>query len=243
MRIYNVRTDYQIHQLHNMKPNSNFSQRLVIELSSLEWVASPAAGIQRQLIEGDGDLKAPATSIERYAPGSAFEMHKHDMGEEILVLEGVFRDETGSFGAGTYIKNPPGSTHAPSSDVGCTLFVKLRHLDLSDNQRTVIDTRKATWFPGLVPGLSVLPLSEFNTQHTALVRWAPGTRFNLHRHYGGEEIYVLEGVFEDEFGRYPAGTWMRSPHLSAHCPFSIEGCTILVKTGHLPIVESDLVLA
>ena len=89
------------------------------------------------------------------------------------------------------------------------------------------------WYRGLVDGLSVMPLAEFGTQHTALVRWAPGTRFNPHRHYGGEEIYVLEGVFEDEFGRYPAGTWLRSPHLSAHCPFSIEGCTILVKVGHL----------
>jgi len=83
----------------------------------------------------------------------------------------------------------------------------------------------------------VMPLSEFGATHTALVRWAPGTRFNPHRHYGGEEIYVLEGVFEDEFGRYPAGTWLRSPHLSAHQPFSREGCIILVKVGHLPIAD------
>mgnify|MGYP000750635186 CR=1 FL=1 len=142
-----------------------------------------------------------------------------------------------------YIKNPPGSSHAPSSATGCTLFVKLRHLDLADSQRTVVDTRNGPWFPGLVPGLSVMPLSEFDTQHTALVRWAPGTRFNSHRHYGGEEIYVLEGVFEDEFGSYPTGTWMRSPHLSAHRPFSNTGCTILVKTGHLPVAESNEALA
>ena len=75
------------------------------------------------------------------------------------------------------------------------------------------------------------------------IGWAAGTQFNSHRHYGGEEIYVLDGVFEDEFGRYPAGTWIRSPHLSMHCPFSQEGCTILVKTGHLPVDESDQVLA
>lgn len=107
----------------------------------------------------------------------------------------------------------------------------------------MVDTRNGPWFPGLVPGLSVMPLSEFDTQHTALVRWAPGTRFNSHRHYGGEEIYVLEGVFEDEFGSYPTGTWMRSPHLSAHRPFSNTGCTILVKTGHLPVAESNEALA
>jgi len=92
----------------------------------------------------------------------------------------------------------------------------------------------APWFPGLVDGLSVLPLSEFGTQHTAMVRWAPGTFFSPHRHYGGEEIFVVDGVFEDEHGRYPTGTWIRGPHLSQHQPFSREGCLILVKTGHLP---------
>ena len=114
------------------------------------------------------------------------------------------------------------------------LFVKLRHIDPADQAHLAIDTTTAPWYPGLVPGLSVLPLAEFGTEHTALVRWAPETYFNPHRHYGGEEIFVIDGVFEDEFGRYPAGSWIRSPHLSQHKPFSREGCTILVKTGHLP---------
>jgi anti-sigma factor ChrR (cupin superfamily) len=111
--------------------------------------------------------------------------------------------------------------------------VKLRHLHPDDQQGHIIHTRTATWYPGLVPGLSVLPLSEFGTTHTAMVRWAPKTYFNPHRHYGGEEIFVVDGVFEDEHGRYPAGSWIRSPHLSVHKPYSVEGCTIFVKTGHL----------
>ena len=218
-----------------MKLNTDYSKRVVIKLSNLEWVDSPVCGIQRQLIERGGGEVARATSIVRYAPGSVFENHQHDLGEEILVLDGVFSDESGNFGPGTYIKNPPGSSHTPGSAEGCALFVKLRHLDPADSERIVIDTKRAAWLQGMVPGLSVLPLSEFGTQHTALVRWAPGTQFNSHRHYGGEEIYVLEGVFEDEFGSYSAGTWIRSPHLSVHQPFSQEGCTILVKTGHLPL--------
>lgn len=100
-------------------------------------------------------------------------------------------------------------------------------------ERQVIDTHTATWYQGLVPGLSMMPLSEYGTQHTALLRWAPHTFFNSHRHFRGEEIFVVKGVFEDEHGSYPAGSWIRSPHLSAHQPFSKEGCTILVKTGHL----------
>ena len=63
-----------------------------------------------------------------------------------------------------------------------------------------------------------------------MVRWAPGTFFNPHRHFGGEEILVVEGVFSDEYGSYHQGSWIRSPHLSQHQPFSREGCLILVKT-------------
>jgi anti-sigma factor ChrR (cupin superfamily) len=142
-------------------------------------------------------------------------------------------DEFGSYGKGSYVKNSPGSSHACESVPGCMLFVKRGHLEPDDHSRIVVDSASMPWYQGLVDGLSVMPLSEFGTQHTALVRWAPNTRFNPHRHYGGEEIYVLDGVFGDEYGRYPAGSWIRSPHMSVHCPYSIEGCTIFVKTGHL----------
>jgi anti-sigma factor ChrR (cupin superfamily) len=185
------------------------------------------------MLERDGAEVARATSIVRYLPGSRFAEHQHELGEEILVLAGTFEDATGRYAAGSYIKNAPGTAHAPASVEGCTLFVKLRHMQVDDRQSVVVDTHSAPWLPGLVPGLSVMPLSAFGTSHTALVRWAPGTGFSAHRHHGGEEIFVLSGTFEDEFGRYPQGTWLRSPHLSQHQPFSAQGCTIFVKTGHL----------
>lgn len=215
--------------------NSDFSERVVVNIQVLPWQDSPSGGVRRRMIERDGGEVARATSIVRYDAGARFPPHRHDLGEEIIVLDGVFSDEDGDYGAGTYIKNPPGSLHSPFSEQGCTLFVKARHLDLADQERVVVDTHGSSWFAGMVPGLSVLPLAEFSTQHTALVRWAPETFFNPHRHFGGEEIFVLEGVFADEHGEYPAGTWLRSPHLSMHKPFSREGCLIFVKTGHLPV--------
>ena len=213
--------------------NADETQRCVVNSEQLDWVASPQSQVQRRLLARDGGEVARATSIVRYAPGARFTAHLHALGEEILVLEGTFSDELGDYGPGSYLKNPPGSSHAPFSEGGCTLFVKLRHLQPQDSERVVVDTRRARWRQGMVAGLTVLPLSEFGTTHTALVRWAPGTFFNPHRHYGGEEIFVVEGVFEDEHGRYPQGCWIRSPHLSHHQPFSREGCLILVKTGHL----------
>ena len=216
-----------------MQINTDLSQKLAIHSGELPWLASPLKGVDRKMLERDGDEVARATSIVRYAPKSSFSRHQHDLGEEFLVLEGVFQDEHGQYPAGTYVKNPSGSSHAPFTGTGCTLFVKLRYLDPQDTERVVIDTQSSSWFAGMVPGLTVLPLSSFGTKNTALVRWAPGTYFNPHRHFGGEEILVIDGVFEDEHGRYPKGVWLRSPHMSAHKPFSVEGCTILVKTGHL----------
>lgn len=212
---------------------ANWAERCALAIDDLPWVASPAPGVERKLLERNGGEVARATSVVRYAAGSAFDTHTHGLGEEILVLEGTFSDEFGDYGPGTYLRNPPGSSHAPFSRTGCTLFVKLRYHHPEDRQRVVLDTQTAAWHPGLVPGLQVMTLHSFETQHTALVRWAPQTYFNPHRHHGGEEILVLEGTFSDEHGDHKALSWLRSPHLSQHQPFSREGCLILVKVGHL----------
>lgn len=215
-----------------MELNADYSQRVVLNHHDLDWVGSPQTGVERRMLDRIGDEVARATSIVRYAPGARFDAHLHEFGEEILVLEGVFSDETGDYPAGSYMMNPPGSSHAPHSDSGCVLFVKLRHLGADQQHAEVINTTTAEWYQGMVPGLTVMPLMRQGSGST-LVRWAPNTYFNPHRHFGGEEIFVVDGVFEDEHGRYPAGSWIRSPHLSMHKPFSKEGCTIFVKTGHL----------
>jgi anti-sigma factor ChrR (cupin superfamily) len=216
-----------------MKLHTDFNLKVTVNTETVPWIASPVNGIDRKMLERDGDEVARATSLVRYAPNYSFTSHQHELGEEFFVLDGVFEDECGQYPAGTYVKNPVGSSHTPFTETGCTLFVKLRYLDPSDEERVVINTQSAEWYQGLVPGLTVMPLSTFGTTNTALVRWAPGTYFNPHRHFGGEEIFVVDGVFEDEHGSYPKGCWLRSPHMSAHKPFSVEGCTILVKTGHL----------
>ena len=216
-----------------MKLHTDFNLKVTVNTETVPWIASPVNGIDRKMLERDGDEVARATSLVRYAPNSSFTSHQHELGEEFFVLDGVFEDECGQYPAGTYVKNPVGSSHTPFTETGCTLFVKLRYLDPSDEERVVINTQSAEWYQGLVPGLTVMPLSTFGTTNTALVRWAPDTYFNPHRHFGGEEIFVVDGIFEDEYGSYPKGYWLRSPHMSAHKPFSVEGCTILVKTGHL----------
>ena len=217
-----------------MQLRADLKQRAVVDSHALAWSPSPMAGVERRMLDRCGAEVARATSIVRYAAGSAFERHSHGGGEEILVLEGTFSDELGDYPAGTYLRNPVGSAHAPYSEVGCTILVKLQQMHRGDQSRLVIDTHSAPWLPGLVNGLEVMPLHGFGSEHVALVRWAPGTRFQAHSHPGGEEIFVLDGVFQDEHGDYPAGSWLRNPPGSIHRPWSEPGCTIWVKTGHLP---------
>ena len=217
-----------------MNMNDDFSVRIVSRAADATWMPSPLTGVDRRMLDRVGDEVARATSIVRYAPGSHFDRHVHGGGEEILVLEGVFSDESGDHPAGTYLRNPPGSAHSPFSRDGCLLFVKLRQFASGDLANVRLSTRTTPWRPGLVPGLSVMQLHSHDGIDTALVRWAPNTRFNAHLHPGGEEVLVLDGVFRDEGGDYPVGTWLRSPRWSRHAPFTgPEGALIYVKVGHL----------
>jgi anti-sigma factor ChrR (cupin superfamily) len=218
-----------------MKINANFNERVVINTNEMSWTPSPMPGVDRKMLDRIGEEIARATSLVRYAPNSHFSAHTHGGGEEFLVLEGEFNDAAGCYPAGTYVRNPLGSSHAPWAGAeGAVIFVKLHQFDLQDASHCVIQTREQAWYQGMVPGLKVMPLHEFGAEHVALVKWAPNTRFNPHQHWGGEEILVLEGVFCDEHGVYPAGSWLRSPHLSKHQPFTgPEGALIYVKTGHL----------
>ncbi|MEW6612429.1 MAG: cupin domain-containing protein [Pseudomonadota bacterium] len=215
--------------------HANLLERVVLDTHALPWEPSPSPGVQRRRLDRLGGESGRATSIVRYDAGAAFPAHAHPAGEEILVLDGVFSDEHGDYPAGTYLLNPPGTRHAPFTRDGCTLFVKLRQHDGPERQQVCLDTQALDWLPGVAPGLSVKPLySQAGfPENVALVRWEPGTEFHRHVHPGGEEILVLEGVFEDELGSYPAGTWLRNPHMSVHTPFSREGCIIHVKVGGL----------
>jgi anti-sigma factor ChrR (cupin superfamily) len=212
--------------------NMDFAQQVVIDTNSAEWQPSPMPGVVRKPLAREEAERGHATSIVRYEPGSSFSEHDHPLGEEILVLEGTFSDHTGDYKAGTYFRNPEGFRHAPFSKEGCVLLVKLHQFQSDDAAHVVIDTNTTPWQPG-IGGLEVMSLHEHTGEHVALVHWPANEHFQRHTHVGGEEIYVISGEFIDEHGRYPAGTWIRSPHMSSHNPWVEADTVIWVKTGHL----------
>jgi anti-sigma factor ChrR (cupin superfamily) len=93
--------------------HADMTKRAVSFTDEAEWVASPMASVERRMLERDGDEVARATSVVRCRPGGRFPRHEHALGEEFLVLDGTFADKRGEYPAGTYVRNPPGSGHAP----------------------------------------------------------------------------------------------------------------------------------
>lgn len=102
---------------------------MVEHAADARWVDSPLPDVQRRMLDRLGGEVARATSILRYAPGSSFARHVHGGGEEILVLEGIFRDEGGEYRAASWLRSPRWSRHTPfTGREGALINVKVGHL-------------------------------------------------------------------------------------------------------------------
>ena len=98
--------------------------------------------------------------------------------------------------------------------------------------RVVVHSDQLAWQASPMKGVDRRMLDRIGAEvarATTIVRYAPGSRFSAHTHTGGEEFIVLDGVFQDEHGDYPEGTYVRNPPTTAHTPGSAPGCTIFVK--------------
>ena len=215
---------------------ADLTEAAFADTEAMAWLASPSPGVERKPLDRDGGEVARATSVVRYAAGSRFSPHRHERGEEFLVLDGVFADEHGRYPAGSYVRNPPGSAHAPFSDEGCTILVKLRQMPDPDRQPVVIDTAAAPWVPTGLPGhwRQSLYVSAVSDETVEIERLAPGTAIAPRLLAGGEEIFVLEGSLVVDGARHRRGAWIRRPAGDAAAMASPEGCRFWVKRGHLP---------
>jgi anti-sigma factor ChrR (cupin superfamily) len=212
--------------------NADFSMPVVIDTNTLAWMASPQAGVDRRLLDRIGGEVARATSIVRYAAERSFPPHEHALGEEFLVLDGVFSDEHGDYPAGTYVRNPPGSRHAPRTSPGCTIFVKLRQMQPTERERVVVDTGAAAFQPAAEPGVERIALHADVHEQVAVERLAPGATVPLALS-GGTEILVLDGALTGDGRELSAGSWLRLPSTSVSRLSATSRCVYWVKRGHL----------
>jgi anti-sigma factor ChrR (cupin superfamily) len=186
-----------------------------------------------------GDEKARATSIVRYAPESRFPHHAHTGGEEVLVLEGVFQDESGDFPDGSYVRNPPGTGHAPGCDGGCTILVKLWQFRADDADRTVRrpgEGEAAERRPGVEA--STL-LFDNGHERVTIEDWAPGGTVAV-ANPDGLELLVVSGSFSDGSEEMERWTWLRLPAgLDLAAAVGSKGARVWMKGG--PLLQDNVV--
>ena len=107
------------------------TESLYVDTSGLPWRPTEHRGVRWRKLWFDPERGRSAVLL-RFEPGAAYAPHRHPAGEEYFVLEGTLEDGGGSWGAGTYVRHPPGSVHSPSSREGCLLLVWLDEPILED---------------------------------------------------------------------------------------------------------------
>lgn len=221
-----------------MELNADFSQRVVVHGDETEWLGSPIEGISRRMLDRIGDEVARATSIVRYDENSQFSPHVHTGGEEFIVLDGVFQDEHGDFPAGSYIRNPPESSHTPGSEAGCVIFVKLWQFEPSDRThvRVQFDKMSAIADPTRT-GVTVTPLYKDAREDVRIENWSAGADVEVESE-NGAEILVLEGGFEESGDSLRPQSWLRSPiGGKVRAKAGPKGARVWIKSGHIRFVE------
>ncbi|HEX4118253.1 MAG TPA: cupin domain-containing protein [Rhizomicrobium sp.] len=203
-----------------MKLNADFNSRAVVHAAKQPWVSSPTPGVERRMLFRIGDEKARATSIVRYAKDSHFPAHGHPGGEEILVLDGVFQDESGDYPAGSYMRNPPGSGHRPGSEQGCVIFVKLWQFRQDDNATVALRDADGILF-------------DNGHEQVRLETW-PADQDIEKANPKGLELLVLEGSFSDVTENFTRHSWLRLPAgAKFRARTGAHGARIWVKAGLL----------
>lgn len=227
---------YQQLETKTWKPtqiHSDLQQRVAINAKDILWQATPYPGIWFGCYEANDLIQEhPLTMLTRFDPGGYFPSHDHPNGEEILVVQGTFADETGQYSAGSYLLNPEGFNHCPYSPHGCITFVKLRHHGGKNRKQIRTNINLLPWVSSLVPQIKVkLLYQQMGFPETVRIeRWQPETTLSRVRASTVREIFVLEGTWADELGEYSAGAWLRYPAGCVHTPSSPTGCALYVKT-------------
>ena len=212
--------------------NHDFAARAALHGAQMPWVASPTPGVERRMLFRIGGEKARATSIVRYAPESRFPRHGHPGGEEILVLDGVFEDDSGQYPAGSYMRNPPGSGHTPGSRPGCLIFVKLWQFRKDDDVTVALKPGEgpaAAW-PGVAASRK---LFDDGHETVRLEDWQADATVEI-ANPTGLELLVLDGSFHDGQEDFTRLSWLRLPaatHLKART--GTGGARVWSKAGRL----------
>jgi quercetin dioxygenase-like cupin family protein len=190
--------------------NNDMSAAVLLDAGHMNWVASPAAGVERRMLYREGGEIARATSIVRYAKGSVFPAHAHTGGEEILVLQGILQDEHGDYPQGSYFRNPPGTSHSPASAQGCEIFVRLWQFRLGDHAQIFCRPGEGELLKPRTGAKSTRLLFHDEAERVTLETWSPDANLTI-TNERGLEFMILSGSVNVRGKNLGAHGWGRLP--------------------------------
>jgi anti-sigma factor ChrR (cupin superfamily) len=121
------------------------------------------------------------------------------------------------------------------------LFAKLRQFPGRTRAHIVTRTDSVAWQETGRAGVAVRPLYSQPgfSDSMRLERWARGAELGRVVYPHGAELFVLEGSFADEGGRFGQRAWLRLPPGAAHSPSSADGCVVYVKEGGFAYLRAE----
>ncbi len=186
-----------------------FDQVVVDHAATAMWYTSPSIGVSRRPLMRIGAEVAYATSVVRYAAGSHFPAHTHGGGEEIWVLSGVFSDEHGGYPAGSYLRNPVGSSHAPFSVQGCEILVRLWQVLPDDTRQCALTPQMSVW-QQIGQGIQRCDLHQYRNLYIYILKIPAHHTVTLA--FGqAVEIWINQGKIIENQTIYDEKTWLRFP--------------------------------
>jgi anti-sigma factor ChrR (cupin superfamily) len=215
--------------------NADCTKLVILRPDEVAWETTDQTGVSRKILErvNDGEF-GRETSLVRLAPNTRLAPEVLETRLEVFVIEGMFSDGHGDYGARTFIMNPPGTTYTAASKEGCVIYVKRLNGFESDDERTTTDLNAAEWVPFGHRVAEVVPFYK-NEERDVTARVGkvfPNATIMEHDHPGGEEVLILDGVFTDQFGDITPGSWARYPIGLAHAPHTADdGALVYIRDG------------
>lgn len=206
--------------------NADVSAAAFMYSQEMDWHGSPSSLVSRKRFHLAGPAESgQVTSLVRYAQGATFPAHDHPSGEEILVIDGIFSDEAGDWRAGSYLLNPEGYRHAPFSQDGCLIFVKLRQYPGVEHLAVNIEQIKQQHETSSTTRV----LMESADEITYLVELDRGDELQRHENRV-LECFVLDGRIRVDHCVMNKHDWFRLPSSSSDSYQLIpEKCRLYVK--------------
>ena len=217
-----------------MNLNANILKRATMHANRKSWEKTRTKGVQRIRFDLVSNVKEVSTSLLKILPDTSLPKHIHPGGEEIFVVEGVFQDERGDYPPGSYIRNPPGSSHYPKTETGGVLFVKLWQCESTDRWKVHVRAYHERPFRLKTrPGVELRQLYGDYREDVRLEYWQPDHRIEL-QPINGLELFVLDGGFVDTATAFTRYSWLRIPPTeNLKVITGKAGAKLYVKEGHL----------